>query len=61
MANTITARLQKQLNQGVQKKSKISRDFCVLSTYKYLLESGKISDDGAAANRYNELLIRKGK
>ena len=61
MANTITARLQKQLNQGVLKSSKKSRDFCVLSTYKYLLESGKISDDGAAANRYNELLIRKGK
>jgi len=44
---------------GFNKQSEKQRNACVLSTYKYLLDTGVIKDDGPAANRYNELLYRR--
>ena len=47
------------LYQGINKKSAKQRFAAVLSTYKYLLDKGRINHDGPAATRYEELLRRK--
>ena len=47
------------LYQGINKKSAKQRFAAVLSTYKYLLDAGRIKHDGPAAIRYEELLRRK--
>ena len=48
-----------KLYSGINKKSAKQRFAAVLSTYKYLLDEGRINHDGPAATRYEELLRRK--
>lgn len=48
-----------KLYQGINKKSAKQRFAAVLSTYKYLLDEGRIKYNGPAAARYEELLRRK--